>query len=97
MLDQLAIDDFRALEGREVSLNFGNEPASGVIVEVTEAAGGREDARAPFSVVVRSGPADRHWPQGIYTLAHPEHGPLDLFLVPIGPDDSGMCYEINFN
>lgn len=97
MLDKLSIDDFRELIGQEIDLSFANESQSGTVIGVTEAGGQRWGGRAPFSVVVRSGPVDRHWPQGTYTLKHPVHGPLDLFMVPIGPDESGMCYEISFS
>ena len=36
-------------------------------------------------------------PQGIYTVAHPTLGGLDLFLVPIGPGAQGLQYEAIFN
>jgi hypothetical protein len=36
-------------------------------------------------------------PQATYTLAHDEMGTLELFLVPVGPKDGGMCYEAVFN
>jgi hypothetical protein len=36
-------------------------------------------------------------PQGMYTLAHPQMGEHELFLVPIGPDASGMRYEVVFS
>ena len=51
--------------------------------------------RAPFSVLFR-GPLTPMLPQRIYTLAHAHLGTFDLFLVPIGPDQSGMCYEAVF-
>jgi hypothetical protein len=35
-------------------------------------------------------------PQRIYRLEHDELGALDLFLVPIGRDDSGVRYEAVF-
>ena len=52
--------------------------------------------RTPFSLVFR-GPAGGALPQRIYRLEHPELGSLDVFLVPIGPDAGGMCYEAVFN
>jgi hypothetical protein len=36
-------------------------------------------------------------PQRIYRLQHEELGQLELFLVPIGPDADGMCYEAVFS
>ena len=52
--------------------------------------------RVPFSLVFR-GPGGPPLPQRIYRLEHPELGALDVFLVPIGPDAGGMCYEAVFN
>lgn len=97
MPDNIAIDDFRGLIGRNVTLKFGHQTQDGTVVEVAKAPGGLDGGRTPFSVVVRSGPVDQHWPQGTYALVHPDHGELPLFMVPIGPDESGMCYEVNFS
>jgi hypothetical protein len=36
-------------------------------------------------------------PQGAYKLAHPQMGDCELFLVPIGPDTSGMRYQAVFS
>ena len=52
-------------------------------------------ARAPFSLVFR-GPLEPVLPQGIRRLEHAGLGELDLFLVPIGPDEVGMRYEAVF-
>ena len=38
-----------------------------------------------------------HVPQGIYGIEHEALGLLELFLVPIGPDEVGMRYEAIFN
>jgi hypothetical protein len=71
------------------------------LIEVTpgpDAAGRPAHAggRAPFSLVFRS-PPGAPLPQHIYRLQHDELGVLDLFLVPIGPDDEGMRYEAVFS
>lgn len=80
-----------------MTLRFGATQQAGEILEVSGRQGGPATGREPFSVVVRSGPVDRHWPQGTYTLDHPELGPLELFMVPIGPDEVGMRYAISFS
>ncbi len=54
--------------------------------------GGRE----PFSLLFRA-PKDALVPQMIYRLENDRMGVLDLFLVPLGPDDHGMVYEALFN
>ena len=51
--------------------------------------------RNPFALLFRTG-ADR-WPaQGIHRLQHPVLGMLDIFLVPVGPDEKGMRVEAIF-
>ena len=51
--------------------------------------------RRPFSLTFRH-PDISYLPQRIYTLEHVALGRLDLFLVPIGPDQSGMRYQAIF-
>ena len=36
-------------------------------------------------------------PQGTYKVEHEKLGTLEIFLVPIGPDKEGLCYEAIFN
>lgn len=66
------------------------------LIEVSSVQAERvEDGRSePFSAVFR---ADNHdiLEQGTYTLRNDGKG-TDIFLVPIGPDDQGMCYEAIF-
>ena len=56
----------------------------------------RAGGRTPFSLVFRS-PPGAPMPQRIYRLQHEELGDIELFLVPIGPDADGMCYEAVFS
>ena len=51
--------------------------------------------REPFSVVF-GGPAEPLLPQRIYRFEHDTLGTFELFIVPIGPGDSGMQYEAVF-
>jgi hypothetical protein len=67
------------------------------LIEVTPAVtSARTHGRTPFSLVFRSTPG-APLPQRIYRIHHDELGVLDLFLVPIGPDDDGMRYEAVFS
>lgn len=59
------------------------------------AAGGGPRAGGPFSLVFR-GPLQPVLSQRIYRLEHAALGPLEIFLVPIGPDAQGMRYEAVF-
>jgi hypothetical protein len=50
----------------------------------------------PFSLLFR-GRADLVLPQRIYSLEHRQLGTLEIFLVPVGRDSSGVQYEAVFN
>ena len=52
--------------------------------------------RKPFALVFR-GPPEPCLNQQIFTLEHDTMGTLQMFLVPIGPDDKGMRYEAVFS
>jgi hypothetical protein len=52
-------------------------------------------ARAPFSLLFL-GPADPVLPQRIYRLAHDTVGEIEIFIVPVGRDESGTTYEAVF-
>ena len=57
-----------------------------------------EDAsgtRPPFTLEFR-GPPDPILPQHIYRLEHPSLGPLEIFIVPVGRDETGTTYEAVF-
>jgi len=98
-LDQLREEDFARRRGERFRLRLPSGEALGL--ELVEVAGhpylppgpGR---RRGFTVTFRS---DRpgHLPQAIYPVEHDEMGTMELFLVPLGPRDGGMCYDAVFN
>jgi hypothetical protein len=49
-----------------------------------------------FSLIFR-GPLAPHLKQGTYTFEHEKLGAFDLFVVPLGPDSTGMSYQVIFN
>jgi hypothetical protein len=51
--------------------------------------------RTPFSLILRSN-GTAYAPQGTYRLEHEQLGALYLFIVPLGPDQHGMRYEVIF-
>lgn len=67
------------------------------LIEVKETQNYTPAGRIPFFIVLRTEQKDRYYPQGIYTVEHPEKGDLPLFLVPLGPDGKGMRYEAVFS
>lgn len=109
-LETITAGDFRDAQGGRFRLAAGSPgEGSGVsieveLVEVAEEADGRSDAfRVPFSLLFH-GPLQPVLPQGIHRLEHERLGALDLFIVPIGPDEpsepgarpTAMRYEVVF-
>jgi hypothetical protein len=72
-LATLTVEDFAPLKGERFS--------ELTLAEVNELARGDND-RVPFSLVFEGEPA---MPQGIRRIEHDALGPLDIFLVPVGP------------
>ena len=96
-LETLTAETFEAHRGEPFRL--GVDAATAFDAELIEIVrGGDEGAaprRAPFSVVFRA-PSGHEYPQGIYRVEHAHLGVLEIFLVPIGPDEVGMRYEAVF-
>lgn len=98
-LDRLAKDDFDPHVGERFELELSAEQALALELVSTHALASDTVAhsrRAPFSLVFRSPGERRHAAQRIYTVRHAELGTLEIFLVPIGPDERGMRYEAVF-
>jgi hypothetical protein len=94
-LEALTAADFTAW--RDGRFRIEAEPARRFeveLIEVSEGAGGGL-SRSPFSLVFRGGPSPP-LPQRIYRVEHEALGALDIFLVPIGPDEVGQRYEAVF-
>lgn len=93
MLERLTADDFRPYLAGRFRVQDSLEAE---LIEVSDpGAAGAAGLRAPFTLVFR-GPSEPVLRQGIHRLEHRDMGPLELFLVPIGPDGTGMCYEAVF-
>jgi hypothetical protein len=109
MLDKLTSADFAPHLHATFHLSLGpwgqpHHPAAhgaALALELIEVADlGADSAadpalRRPFSLIFRH-PGSSYLPQRIYTIEHAALGRLDLFLVPIGPDQVGMCYQAIF-
>ena len=93
-LELLSAADFEPYRhGRFVVHVESVEPFEVELIEVTEADAG--PARRQFALVFRGGPAPP-LPQRIYRVEHQALGALDIFLVPLGPDEVGQRYEAIF-
>jgi hypothetical protein len=98
-LDRLAKDDFDPHVGDEFELELGDDRTLSLELVSSDAlsSGTVESAtRAPFSLIFRSPGERRHAHQQIFTVRHAELGAMEIFLVPIGPDEGGMRYEAVF-
>ncbi len=98
MLAEMTLGDFSARIGEAFRIALPDGPIELTLVEA-EGIGRKDHAgprRAPFSLVFR-GPMKPALVQRTWPLEHVAFGVLDVFLVPIGPDASGMRYEAVFN
>jgi hypothetical protein len=99
MLEDLTPSSFEKLVGDQFSLILDDQSRLDLeLVSVTPGPSGgdeTESRRDPFSIILR-GPLEPVLPQRIYPLENQELGTLELFIVPIGPDESGMQYEAVF-
>jgi hypothetical protein len=93
-LHSLTAEDFRPHLG--TGFRITHESVECELIEVKPQEGSaRTGSRVAFSVVFR-GPPQPVLEQRIRRLEHDRLGVLELFLVPIGPDDTGMLYEAVF-
>jgi hypothetical protein len=74
---------------------FG-EAADPLDVELVKVTSLSSPGQVQFSIQFQ-GPGHQLLPQRIYTLEHEILGKFDLFLVPVGRNDSGFEYEAVFN
>lgn len=101
-VDSFTVSTFAPYVGETFRIDPGAaEPIATELIEAREfgrQAGAGPSSRlerTPFSLVFR-GPSEILLPQRIYRLEHDRLGAFELFLVPIGPDGEGMCYEAVF-
>ncbi len=95
-LNQLCPEDFEPLVGHSLPVELRGTMIACEVSQVRRLPQHALRAHPPFAVILR-GPREQPLGQGTYALIHPEHGRLDLFMVPIGPDSGGLGYEITFN
>ena len=102
MLEQLKKSDFECHLSESFKIQLSNsDTLEAELIEVSAMGGNRADenelaSRAPFSIVFRAS-KNVTLEQNTYRIEHPSLNTMDIFLVPIGPDEQGMCYEAVFN
>ncbi len=95
MTQELNAKIFSEQVGTSFSVSQGSaEPITLELYEVTESS--TSPALEQFALFFR-GPVSPVMPQSTMRLEHATLGALDLFLVPIGPDDKGMRYQAVFS
>ena len=91
--------DFDPCIGRSFAIELDDDTVVALeldSVEVRSGSGAPEEKRRPFSLIFR-GPQAPSLPQRIYRMTNERLGELALFLVPVGPENNQMLYEVVFN
>lgn len=97
-LSKLTADDFKNHLHQNIDIFFNpGIPVTVEILQVENIELYSSLERNSFSILFRTNGEKRHYPQGTYTVEHPDLGKLDIFLVPIGPDQDGMRYQSIFS
>ena len=100
-LDRLTIEDFSPRVGETFAVDAGDgRSIELVLVEAktydADVGAPPEDNRSPFNLKFR-GPLEPVLAQQICPLDNETLGRLEIFIVPLGHDESGTDYEAVFN
>jgi len=96
MLEGITHQSFESVVGETVDLKAGEDSFQADVEAISLLRKNSGQERQPFSVVLQAHDANNHGQQ-MYQLSHPDLGVLSLFMVPVGPGEKGMRYEIVFN
>jgi hypothetical protein len=100
MVDQWQCDRFQEQIGNSYEVEIGQ--ATTLTLTLREARPLSADSRSPdssrnpFSLIFK-GPVEPIVPQGIYRFRRDTSDSMEIFIVPIGPDEDGMKYEAIFS
>jgi hypothetical protein len=99
MLDKLTAADFEPHIGSTFTIQYADAEALAVSLAsvVPIAHEPPPGQRRGFSLTFQSTITDRYLPQGVYGIAHPALGTLELFVVPHQANQTGFTYEVIFN
>jgi len=100
-LDQVTREDFAQCLGQPFQIECDERAVEVELSAVTglgfkSADDGEQGKRESFTLMFHA-PKQSRLPQRTYRLSHPRLGALEMFLVPIGPDQKGMRLEAVFN
>jgi len=93
-VNKIRFELFQPLLNDTFNIYFNQDTATDVrLIDVSEQS---NETGQTFSLVFRAA-KDQVWPQGTYQVHHANLNTMHIFLVPIGPDKEGFCYEAIFN
>lgn len=94
---QYRFDDFKGCLNQPFNLELDSSSYPLTLISVDKHPDSAAiDDHEVFSVIFR-GDSSPALEQQIYRIKHDTLGDMDLFIVPIGPDDEGMRYEAVFS
>lgn len=97
MLDTLTLDTFKNQIGKSFSMSDGEATITVKLISATMSKyKNPEGKKEPFSLEFR-GPKDIVFPQKMYTLKSENINDVEIFFVPVGPDEEGMIYQAVFS
>lgn len=95
MLETLKKEDFSSLAPNALAIDYQGQRIAFSVTESRDLPP-ISPRQTPFAIILQ-GPPDPLLSQGIYALQHPQHGQLDLFMVPISRSATNAQYEVIFN
>ena len=94
-MEEFTIEMFSGLVGSRFLMRYGEDQTAELeLLSATDV--GSSERQLQFSLVFLA-PQTAPVAQGIFRLEHDTLGALDLFLVPIALDNTGLSYEAIFN
>ncbi|CAG5072645.1 hypothetical protein DYBT9623_04226 [Dyadobacter sp. CECT 9623] len=97
-LSTITADDFSKYMNQTFDVYFAEtQIVPSALTRVTRLSSYTPLERGPFSLELQTSGDHAPRPQGIYRIAHPEIGNIEVFLVPVGTDVKGMRYEAVFS
>ena len=97
MLDKLTLESFQPHLNQKFTIHAQPGVEIESVLKACEGLGtGPERGRARQFRLLFLGPLQPIFPQRIYRVENREFGSVEMFLVPIGPQDGGMRYEAVF-
>lgn len=96
-LGELTLDTFAPLIGDSFTIGGPDGTVAETTLDTATALGDRgSDGRVPFSLIF-AGAAGPVLPQGVHRVRHAALGSLELFIVPLAPQDGADRYQAIFS